>query len=362
MAVDPSGAWLTMWRRQMARQGVEVLRSAGVHHPHPDPMALLDHSDPAELVGPYQSPTVGAFGRLCNGVIESFGLRDVVMAGQVLDLDPSRGSVVARLASGQSVVARRAVLATNTRAATWPEWAKQALTLPGSLPHRLHHVRNVDLGANVAPDADVVVVGGGLSAVQYALGAHRRGARVTLLARRPLEERAFDVDPGWLGPKYLVAFGQEQCWDRRAELAADARGGGTVPARWLHQIRSTAERSTRLEIVEGDEVLSVAVERCRWNLNLASQRILEASDIWLATGSSVTADRGLSRVLHARVPIHTAGGHPVLDHELRWCGMPIHVMGTAATLILGPAAGNLAGARAGAALVVSSVTGCSLDE
>ncbi len=358
VAVDPSGSWLTTWRRQMARQDIDVLRSAGVHHPHPDPMALIDRAGRGDLVGDYNSPTVAAFDRLCREVVATCHLEDAVLAGQVVELDPDRKRPRLRLSSGRELTARHVIAASNTRTPTWPEWAQRVARAPGALPDQLRHARHVDLGAHSALRSSVVVIGGGLSSVQYARGAHERGAHVTLVARRTLEERTFDVDPGWLGPKYLADFDAETSWERRAETVVAARGGGTVPARWLDEIRGIAARSSRLEIVEGDIVTSATVEPLRWRLRLGSGRVLDTNEVWLATGSVATVERGLYRAMVMRLPVPTAGGLPALDHQLRWGGAPVHLVGSAAALVLGPAAGNLAGARAGAERVTAAITGC----
>ena len=52
----------------------------------------------------------------------------------------------------------------------------------------------------------VFLIGGGLTDAHLALGAARRGASVDLISRRALRVRAFDTDPGWLGPKRLADF------------------------------------------------------------------------------------------------------------------------------------------------------------
>jgi cation diffusion facilitator CzcD-associated flavoprotein CzcO len=39
--IDPSGTWMAAWNRRFAAQDIPHLRSPSVHHPHPDPFALL---------------------------------------------------------------------------------------------------------------------------------------------------------------------------------------------------------------------------------------------------------------------------------------------------------------------------------
>ncbi|MGY6501933.1 MAG: FAD-dependent oxidoreductase [Acidimicrobiales bacterium] len=358
--IDPSGGWMVAWHRQMARQDIDVLRSAGVHQPDPDAMALIHsatHSDPDGLVGEYLHPSTAVFARFCADLVRRCELQGVVERGHVCGVEPASDHVVVRSSDGRSSTADRVVLATNSRRAVWPAWAEAARRQPGAPVDGLRHVRNVDLGRRAEPGRRVVVVGGGLSAVQYALGAHQRGAHVTMLARRQLTERTFDVDPGWLGPKHLDRFSAVDDWDERAAMVVEARGGGTVPERWLRELRVETGRSPRLDVIEGDEVVSALADRRRWCLVTRGGRPLECDEVWLATGATVRVDGGPYRSLMSRAPVAMAGGLPVLDEDLAWAGTRVHVVGAAAALQLGPAAGNLAGARAATARVTGAVTG-----
>ncbi len=239
--VDPSGRWLAAWDDQFARQGIARLRSAGVHHPHPDPTELVVHlralGRDHELHAPYDSPSTSGFRTFCDHLIHDGQLDELVVPASALNLCVRDGAVHVLLSNAQILTAARVVVATNPSIPRLPVEVRAGVHGHGPLRHHRRrpwrHACDVDvrrLGDQEGRRVDVV--GGGLTAVQLALAACRHGARVRLLSRRPLVERAFDVDPGWLGPRHLDRYGAAAPPRRRA-LIDLARGGGSVPRRDL---------------------------------------------------------------------------------------------------------------------------------
>ena len=97
---------------------------------------------------------------------------------------------------------------------------------------------------------NIVVVGGGLTAGHLVLGALKRSARVTLVTRRPIVERNFDVEPGWLGPRFLEGFERQRNPERRLHMVLSARGGGSMPG-WMCQRLESEIDAGRLAHVVG---------------------------------------------------------------------------------------------------------------
>ena len=87
-------------------------------------------------------------------------------------------------------------------------------------------------------------------------------------------------------------------------------------------------------------------------------RTLTADRCWLATGTrpDVRLDPALAAVVD-----HHLDGIPVTDHDLRVGGIDLFVSGRLAMLELGPAAGNLWGARTAARRIGRALTGLDLD-
>ena len=81
--------------------------------------------------------------------------------------------------------------------------------------------------------------------------------------------------------------------------------------------------------------------------------------IYYATGMKADiADLPCARSMREEFPIPECAGLPCLTDDLKWReGVPMFVTGRLAGLRLGPASGNLIGARIGAERVVGSIRG-----
>ena len=335
----------------MARAEILALRSPIVHSPAPDPSALPQHLSNQRLKRsglPYDAPTVAAFESFCIHLIAQ------------LDLDPPVAVRPRNVASEQDSIhietrdevikANHLVVATNPHRRQIPDWALDQLDDPAE---PFTHASSVDLrNTPDLTDEQIVVAGGGLSAAHLACGAAQRGAEVHLVTRRPLETRNFDTDPGWLGPKNLRAFTNEADPAKRLDMALAARGGGTIPP-WMRDQLDALVSNGALTV---HEATSAEYDNTRGQLHLSDETAIQANRVWLATGT--IPDITTMRCLAAPIPGHpTVDGYPILDDNLRLGEHPIYVMGRLATLTLGPAAGNLWGARHAARRITKAITG-----
>jgi hypothetical protein len=102
-----------------------------------------------------------------------------------------------------------------------------------------------------------------------------------------------------------------------------------------------------------DVVGSDGTELCR-----ASGATSEADVVWCATGWHVDAgaDHLLGPLLQCAGQ-STVDGFIPLDNQLRIRSTAVHVTGPPASLVLGPSAGNLSGARRSARAVAAAVFG-----
>jgi len=339
---DPAGEWLSEWKRWFAHLKIEHLRSAVVHHPQPQPFALSDFARArgrtCELLHTYSLPTAALFADFCQHLIDTMGLDDIVRRDTVLGVSPDGEIETER---GPGLRADHVVWATNP--------SVPAVVFPDHPAISSWTAIGLEECAGT-----VAVVGGGLTAAHLVERALETGAHVEWLTRRPVEARDFDTDPGWLGPKEMNWFVAERDHRVRLDRVLAARGGGTVPS-WMLERISYAERAGRVCRRVGEIV--VGGDRGPLELSVDST-IVTADHLWLATGSSpcVTASPPLDRLCRT-LDTERFAGRPVLDTSLRLSGSVVHVMGRLAQLQLGPAAGNLAGARRGAELVVEAVVG-----
>lgn len=355
--LDPSGAWLTGWENRFRQLEIETLRSPSVHHPAPDVDAYTRYVAHHGLMTselPYDPPVSAGFLDFCRHLVDAEGVsaplphRPVAVTREGAELRVETG--------GPTLLTPRLVVATNPHRRVIPPWVWPIL---GTTRTPIAHADDVDLPA--LPDLDdsrVVVIGGGLSAGHLACGAISRGATVHLVARRALHVRSFDTDPGWLGPRFLRDYDATPDPRVRLTMARKARGGGTVPP-WMHDRLCTHEAAGNLRVHQATVAdAAAAPEGCR--LALDDGTVVDADHIWLATGT--TPDLDMARCLDPLRPdMVTIEGFPLTDGDLRAGAHPVHVMGRLATLTLGPAAGNLWGARQAARRITRAVTGVEID-
>lgn len=355
---DPSGMWLQQWQQQFAAFEIPHLRSPAVHHPDPNPYALrkFAESRPQELFAPYDLPGTQLFQDFCADLIRRLELPPVCHA-KVLRIEPLQHRLRPRfrlwLANDRAVVARRVVFAKGSSQIHIPEWVSQ-IQSPYP-PERLCHSQQVDLRKLHLAGERILIVGGGLTSGHLAVGAIARGARVVLMARRNLQEKLFDAEPGWLGPKYLKDFWAEPDWEKRWYLIQQARNGGSLTPAMMLQLRRLM-RCDRLQIQEQCQVVKAVWQGNSWLVHCHNGEENECDRIWVATGTKldVTAEPLLTDILDV-FPLPVARGLPVLDPCLRWSGCELYMMGGLAALQIGPTARNLSGARMASERIVSAL-------
>ncbi len=383
---DPSGQWMQRWREQFAAQEIEHLRSPAVHHPDSLPSALRNFAQKHtaqgysnQLYPPYALPGTQLFNAHCDDVIQRWQLQDCIVPESVerLSLKPGRFPFVLETPAG-TVLARRVVLATDAGNPNWPDWAMRAQleqVITGS-EAKIAHASQVDLRRY--PDLsgeEILIIGGGLSSGHLAVGAIRRGAKVSLMTRRDSREKLFDAEPGWLGPKYLKGFAQEQDWQKRWQMIRDARDGGSFTPEVLTKLRRLS-RDRKLQFLEYCQVKQATWNKNQWQIDCDEQAPNQselaatnaehlaqrtADRIWLATGSTMDATQHpLLQSIQQSHPTEIINGLPVLDQHLRWPGLELFLSGGLAALQLGPAARNLFGGRLAAERIVPAIVKPSL--
>lgn len=354
--VDPAGCWMQVWRDQFARQRIEHLRSPGVHHPDPDVMAFLQrHADmdaPPPALAPSTSngvavtcsgrlrrPPTSVFTDFCHELVARTGLDSCIRPGSVVELRPLDGAWGARLDDGQSVRAERVVWAGNPRRRVVPDGVR--------IGGRISHGADVDL-SSVVPGERIAVLGGGQTAGQLALGAAVAGGDVVLASRAPTRVADLDVDAGWLMDDHLGPFHAIADPDERRRVVGEVLRGsmtadladalGSSAVRWCPGAGELFAEPSGDEVRVGFAGLECSVDRC-----------------WAATGTvpDLRVDPALARLADAGLP--HVDGWPVVNDRLEWSDGCV-VVGALASLELGPAAGNLGGARAAAELLSDYVT------
>lgn len=336
IAVADPDPWLAAWDRRFAALELTSLRSACVHHPAPEPYALLDRAEAtgrrAEFSGPAGAPRAGLFADFCRHLVRRQDLAAARVPDGVRALHPRDDGCV-DVTLGDRVLRVRSVVLTGGNGAPH-------VPVAGG-----RHSSQVS-PATVQGGQSVVVVGGGLTAAHLALRAAARGAEVSLVVRSPLRPRLMDVDAGWLGTELpgFFALGPPE----RATAVRRARPG-TVP----RAVCEALDQHPGVRVVVG----TVTGTSARW-VFLDDGTALGADHVWLGTGFTHDARAGtLTSQLLDAVSVTVVDGLPVLEPDLSWGGSSVYVSGALAALEVGPAARGLAGARMAAERYTEAITG-----
>ena len=362
LVFDPSGTWLQQWRHQFAAQDILHLRSPAVHHPAPNPYELRKFAEnrPQELFEPYSLPSTQLFDDFCHYLTQKYQLTAQVYPAQVNQIIPDSSRFQLILANGQSIIARRVILATGGGKPNFPNWVKQ---IQGNYPKdRVIHSSQVDLRFLNLQGERILMIGGGLSSGHLALGGVTRGAKIDLMVRRRLQAKLFDAEPGWLGPKYLKGFMAEESWEKRWQMIQDARNGGSMTPEVLLKLRRLS-RDAQLTLIEECEVSEALWQEENWQVTCKNGEKYYYDRVWLATGTQLNGENHpLLADIKKYYGIQWVKGLPVLDSYLRIPKSELFIMGALAGLQLGPTARNLSGGIRGSQQIVEALIKPSLAQ
>lgn len=357
--LDPHAVPLARWDTCTENVGMAYLRSSFVHHLGTEPYDLKKFvhdrgiKSKKAFLGRYLRPSQRVFRDHARHVIEQYALEALRIRGEAMALVARPQGI--RVETGDGALdAKRVLLAIGMgEQPEYPTFARelQARQAP------IHHVFDRDYSPQ-RMDAfrKIVVVGGGISAVQTALSLARQNrSEVTLLSRHALRIRSFDTDPGWMGPKNLSAFARISDPDERRRVIRSARYRGSVP--------DDVAAALRVAVAQGKvvhrlaSIVSTKYEEGTIQLQLDdSNPSLAADAVVLATGFEARRPGGswLTRAIQDLGLRCASCGYPIVNPDLRW-HPNILVSGPLAELELGPPARNILGARMAAERLLAAV-------
>lgn len=352
--LDPHPGPLHCWDHCTRSVGMKFLRSPAVHQLAASPFALYDflrdrpRPDEPVFASPYNRPSLDLFRAHCEHLIREHAIRDLWIQGRAIGLRERGCQWVVETERG-ALHARRLIVAVGLgEQPHWPRWASALREMGGPVAHVFSP--EFELPRSTGP---IVVVGGGISAVQIALACSEEApGRVTLIARHAPRIAQFDSDPGWLGPLYLKGFARESDLGRRRLAIASARHRGSMPPD-VHEALEQAVATGALRTVH-DTVATAqpAGDECLLHLEHGHDA-LRAAHVILATGFDARRPGApwIDAAITALGLPCAECGYPRVDAALRWHPR-LHVSGPLAELELGPAARNIAGARMAAERIV----------
>ncbi|CAE8607476.1 unnamed protein product, partial [Polarella glacialis] len=370
--VDPM-PWLSHWKRRFKALDIKWLRSPAMAHPDlfdatslrafagaKDRESELLESDVvnSELKSLEEAHN-GLWKLPSNRLFEDFSddlasrLPHEFVHGAAACVEGDDGDFRVRLTDGREIAAGTVVLALGVPGQ--PVIPQSLLGIPPSLLFHTDFQQGFRL-AELEEKHEVLVIGGGLTAVQAAQLAARRGCKVTLCSRRPLVTRHFDVATRWFdkrhGDRLRFEFFSQPLEQRLKGIKA-ARGGGSVPPAYMEELK---EMGSKVDVLCADvqvhAILDDAVEV------LIQGKIRRFDRIVAACGHAPQCcSIPVVHELIAKSPVELAGGLPQLSPDLQWGEhKQLFVVGALAALQVGPDAGNLMGIRR-AAQIVARVVG-----
>ncbi|MFZ0131361.1 MAG: FAD/NAD(P)-binding protein [Desulfobacterales bacterium] len=344
--LDPDPEPLSAWHRNTTRCGMRYLRSPATHNIDLPILSLYRFARTAAVeksaafIPPYNRPSLELFRKHCAHVIRRFRLQELRIAGRALTLHDNGRSITAETSAG-AITARNVLLAIGLgEQPYWPSWARRLRPTA-----RIFHLfdRKFQL-TDISSAADgVVVVGGGVSAVQTTLMlSERLDGAVRLVSRHDLRQSPYDFDPCWIGPKCLRGFYRLDVAGRRATLDR-ARLGGSLPSDVFAEL-DAAVGAKRLRF-QKSRIRRAAADGGRIRLD-TDGKPLWADTVVLATGFCSHRPGGdfIDQVIREFRLKRGPCGYPIIGSDLRWAAN-IFVTGPLAELQLGPCARNIIGAR-----------------
>lgn len=395
--VDPAGSWMCEWKGRFKALGIDYLRSPAwatpdynnngsissfackhrresefsqyeVHIPKDASPELKEHVD----AGLYKLPGSALFNDFCAELAKDLPhdfvkgrARDVVKLGSSYSVVNAEG---AELTKGHHIIF--ALGATHT-----PTIPKQLALLykkyegcTGCCPTSeiLHSYAWEKLEASSFDDQTIVVIGGGLSAVQSVLLATRRGAkRAVLISRRALRSRLYDLGIEWFNTRAgwrksterskckVDKFRMYEFYDtpkeQRKQWVRGARAGATVPPYYLKELEVAVATGAVEHYV--DEITTVEFggeeSKClRLSFAQGTAPLIRADRIILATGSTLDINEvPLLKGVAEKFDLPLVDGLPDINSELMWGKENFSVVGALSLMQVGPEAGNLSGCR-----------------
>lgn len=349
--IDPWPELLYRWNQCVDATQMDYLRSPAVHNLGIDPFGLQKfvgkrvRCKNVHFKQPYCRPSTKFFEKHSKHIIDTYKLQAAHIKTKVTKINLSENHAMVATSSGDRLKSKKLVLAIGPSLnLNIPDWATQS--------DNTIHIFSEDFSwPSVGNGRTLVLVGGGISAIQAALYAKKIGFKVHVISRHELRQHQFDSDPGWLGPKYMTGFLRQSSYDIRRKIIQKARHKGSAPQELMVAARKAiADNSIRFHKTEVSRAKPLANQV---SLDLENGTQIVSDRVLLATGFQKQRPGGklIDDLLAEHNLVTAKCGYPIVDSQLRWHPC-LHVTGSLAELELGPVARNIAGARAAATRIL----------
>lgn len=323
LIVDQHTDPLANWKQQTASISMSHLRSTRVHHVSSNPHALKQFASryayrSNHFKDTFGRPSLELFNDHAESSWKAYRLEERFLGNERVMTLRKDGAHYHVRTDRRLIVADSVIVAIGQSAnVVLPEWADK----------RCRHVFMKDPSDE---SDEVIVVGGGITALHYVVKRVNQGHQVTLVTRRPLEVSQFDADRQFMGPKGLDDFHRlKQDWTTKRSFIARERKPGSAPNDLVLKVKRLIQTNAVTHLI-GE------VERDNGSLFVNGEK-LAGQEVVCCTGIrphpvKETFLQPLIDQLH--LPL-TPCGTPVLNEHLEWTP-GLYLTGAYADLIIGP--------------------------
>ncbi len=359
--LDRNGAFLGAFERKARGCGMDALRSTFVQHVGPDPFGLeafAEGRDREDELRPTPNhpprPSLELFLDHTEAVIDRFGLGELLRERTVRGIEDGTEGYTVETDAG-TVSARNVVLAVGPGDRyRRPGWASNV--------RGIEHVWDTDERpeSRIESGERAVVIGGGVTAGQFAASIADVAGETLLCVRDPIQESTTEADPRWINWRHIERqlHSLPPGSKARYERVQGARNDGTMPAYLAREVRTAANVRVRR-----GEVITASAGGDGLSLLFEDGGVERADRVVLATGFRPVYDRPLVGSVADSLGLERGyRGVPVLeDATLAWRrhdgrSSRLFVTGGLAACTAGPLAGNIHGARRAAERIVGKTT------
>lgn len=360
VTIDPWESPLRLWERRVRNCGMDFLRSPGSHGLSADLQALRGTlTEARDSTPPYRRPSVERFREHCLDRVDRYlsgvprvraTAEDICTGGPPGNDrgDHYRIAVRGRRGESGTVFARAVVICPGNPPPNMPSALQPARQAQPDVTRstRVHHVHHTDFDPDrIVPGDRVMIVGGGIAALNLALALLDRRVQVTVRHRDPITVHQFDSDPCFIGPRCGELFESVRVDETRTTMIRRSRRSGSVPPDLMASFRravaagrcAVEHRNVRGIRQAGRRLVAVGTD-CIENE--------EFDHVIACTGfrdEPPAAELILRTAENLKLPL-TGTGYPVLSRELSWAP-GLYVSGGLADYVLGPPARNIIGAH-----------------
>ncbi|MFN3633151.1 NAD(P)-binding domain-containing protein [Exiguobacterium profundum] len=314
---------LANWKQQTTSISMSHLRSTRVHHVSSNPHALKQFASryayrSNHFKDTFGRPSLELFNDHAETSWNDYRLQERFLGDERV-LTVRKDETRYHIRTDRRLITADAVIVAIGQSGhvVLPEWTDE-------------HCRHVFMKDPSDESDEVIIVGGGITALHYVVKRAKQGHRVTLVTRRPLEVSQFDADRQFMGPKGLDRFHRlKDDWTTKRSFLVRERKPGSAPNDLVLKVKRLIQSNAVTHLI-GE------VERKDDSLFVNGDK-LSGEEVVCCTGirPHPVNETFLQPLMEQfNLPL-TPCGTPVLTEQLEWAP-GLYLTGPYADLIIGP--------------------------